>query len=92
MIRRRLIITGKVQGVFYRNWLIGEARRLGIDGWVRNRTDGSVEAVVQGPADRVEAIVALARWGSPAARVADVVMMDDVSGPVASGFEQRPTE
>ncbi len=91
MIRRRLIITGKVQGVFYRNWLIGEALRLGIDGWVRNRTDGSVEAVVQGPADRVEAIVALARRGSPAARVADVAVPDDVPDPVASGFEQRQT-
>lgn len=91
MIRRRLIITGKVQGVFYRNWLIGEASRLGIDGWVRNRTDGSVEAAVQGPADRVGAIVALARRGSPAARVADVAVTDDVPDPVASGFEQRPT-
>lgn len=91
MIRRRLIITGKVQNVFYRNWFAGEARGLGLDGWVRNRTDGSVEAVVQGPGDGVDAIVGRARQGSPASRVTDVVVQDDIPDILPSGFEKRPT-
>jgi len=72
MIRRRLVITGKVQNVFYRDWLVEQARGLGIDGWVRNRADGSVEAVVAGAPEMVDAIVERARQGSPASRVAGV--------------------
>lgn len=91
MIRRRLVITGKVQGVFYRAWLVEQARGLGIDGWVRNRADGSVEAVVQGPAERVEAIVERARKGSPASRVAAVAVSDDAPAERLDGFAKRPT-
>jgi acylphosphatase len=91
MIRRRLVITGRVQGVFYRDWLTGQARALGIDGWVRNRADGSVEAVVQGPAESVARIVALAREGSPASRVAAVTVEDDASTEPLTGFGKRPT-
>jgi acylphosphatase len=90
MIRRRLVITGHVQNVFYRAWFTEQATALGLDGWVRNRVDGSVEAVVQGPSEMVAAIIAKARQGSPASRV-DHVAVEDMSGPILSGFEQRPT-
>ena len=91
MIRRRLVVTGRVQNVFYRDWLVGEASALGLDGWVRNRADGSVEAVVAGAPEMVEAIVAKAREGSPAARVADVAISEDAPAEVLIGFEKRPT-
>lgn len=91
MIRRRLAITGRVQNVFYRDWLVEEARGLGIDGWVRNRADGSVEAVVQGPAEAVAAIIDKAREGSPASRVADVVVSEDAPVETLEGFGKRAT-
>jgi acylphosphatase len=91
MIRRRLTITGRVQGVFYRAWFADQAGALGLAGWVRNRGDGSVEAVVQGPSETVDAIVAKAQQGSPAARVADVVVTDDAPTETLDGFEKRPT-
>jgi acylphosphatase len=90
MIRRRLVITGRVQNVFYRDWFTEQAMVLGLDGWIRNRADGSVEAVVQGPSEMVETITAKAHQGSPASRVAGIVV-EEMSGPVLSGFEQRPT-
>ena len=91
MIRRRLVATGRVQGVFYRDWFVAQARVLGLDGWVRNRTDGSVEAVVQGAPDAVDAMIANARRGSPAARVAEVVVSDDAPAEPLDGFARRPT-
>lgn len=90
MIRRRLVATGRVQGVGYRAWFVARARTLGLDGWVRNRPDGSVEAVVQGTEAAVAAIVAAARAGPPAARVA-AVTTEDTGDPVPPGFVQRPT-
>jgi len=68
----QLRIAGMVQGVGYRYALQHEAERLGLTGWVRNRRDGSVEAVVQGPQEAVDAMAAWARRGPPAARVNDV--------------------
>ena len=91
MIRRRLVVTGRVQGVFYRAWFVARARALGLDGWVRNRADGSVEAVVQGAAETVDAMTALAREGSPASRVADVAISDDAPAETLEGFGTRPT-
>lgn len=91
MIRRRLVVTGKVQGVFYRAWFAAQARALGLDGWVRNRADGSVEAVVEGAPDRVEAIIARAREGSPASRVDHVAASDDAPAERLQGFATRPT-
>jgi len=72
MIRRHLIVTGRVQGVGYRDALRVEAERRGVTGWVRNRLDGSVEAVLQGHDAQVEATIAWARRGPPAARVVGV--------------------
>jgi acylphosphatase len=62
-IRRRVIVRGRVQGVFFRGTIQEEAARRGVDGWVRNLPDGSVEAVFEGPAPAVEALVAFSRRG-----------------------------
>jgi acylphosphatase len=90
MICRRLAITGRVQGVFYRDWFVEQARGIGITGWVRNRAHGSVEAMVSGSSEMIDAIVARARQGSPTSRVADV-LVEDVPEQVFDGFEKRPT-
>jgi acylphosphatase len=92
MTRRRLRIIGKVQGVFYRAWFAGQAQALGLTGWVRNRADGSVEAVVEGAPDKVEAAIDRARQGSPASRVDDVQVSNDNSNERLSGFVTRQTE
>ena len=68
----RLSITGRVQGVWYRGWTVSQARELGLAGWVRNVTDGSVEALVNGPKDTVDRLITLCHSGPPAARVEDV--------------------
>ncbi|HEX4524403.1 MAG TPA: acylphosphatase [Casimicrobiaceae bacterium] len=82
-IARRLVIAGRVQGVGFRYAFADEARMRGLGGWVRNRRDGRVEALVSGPAAEVEALIAWARVGPPAARVAsvDVEAAIAVSGP-----------
>jgi acylphosphatase len=90
VIRRHLVITGRVQGVFYRGWMVEQARALGIEGWVRNRIDGSVEAVVAGSPEAVEAIIARCREGPSAARV-DHIAIVDAAPENLSGFEQRAT-
>jgi acylphosphatase len=86
----RLRITGRVQGVWYRGWTVAQARELGLDGWVRNRRDGSVEAVVSGASEQVEELIARCRIGPPAAEV-DRVHVTPEAEPVASGFHQKPT-
>ena len=89
--RRHLFVSGKVQGVFYRASAAAEAEARGRAGWVRNRRDGRVEAVVEGPLGAVEAFVAWAHRGPPAARVDAVeVHVDEPAG--LSGFAVRPTE
>lgn len=83
---RHLIITGRVQGVWYRGGMCDEARRLGVSGWVRNRADGSVEAMVAGTAEQVAAIMNWARGGPPGAVVEHVAV--ELGGGTFSGFEQ----
>jgi acylphosphatase len=90
MICRRLVITGRVQNVFYRDWLVEQAQGIGITGWVRNRADGSVEAMVSGSSEMIEAIVAKSRQGSPASRVEDVAV-EDAPEQVFERFEKKPT-
>jgi acylphosphatase len=72
MISRHLIVTGRVQGVGYRDALHDEAEKRDVRGWVRNRRDGSVEALVQGAPEAVDAIIAWARRGPSMARVTDL--------------------
>jgi len=69
MVTRHIRVSGRVQGVGFRAALSDEAARLGVAGWVRNRADGSVEALVQGSADAMGSIIEWARRGPPAARV-----------------------
>jgi len=71
-VRAHVVIRGRVQGVWYRGSMENEAERLGVSGWVRNRPDGAVEAEVEGEREAVEALIAWARRGPPAARVTDV--------------------
>jgi acylphosphatase len=89
MIVRRLSIRGRVQGVGYRWSMTREAERLGVSGWVRNRLDGSVEAVVAGHAEGVEALIAWAHRG-PAGAAVIAVDIEEATG-VFDGFAQRPT-
>ena len=70
------VITGRVQGVGYRAFVEDEALRLGLEGWVRNRRDGTVEAVFCGTDEVIERIVAACRRGPPAARVEAVDVSD----------------
>jgi acylphosphatase len=70
---RQVTITGRVQGVGYRAWVEPRARAHDLEGWVRNRRDGSVEALFAGPADAVSEMVAVCRRGPSSARVDHVV-------------------
>lgn len=88
-ITRRLAIRGIVQGVGFRDSMRHEAERLGVSGWVCNRLDGSVEAMVHGTPAQVEAITAWARRGPRSARV-DAVEAFPAEGEF-SGFEMRRT-
>jgi acylphosphatase len=85
----RLAIRGRVQGVGFRYAMHEEAVRLGLSGWVRNRRDGSVEALVQGPAGAVEALRGWAARGPAAAHVAGVEATPAEG--TFHGFEMRPT-
>lgn len=84
---RRLVIRGRVQGVWFRESMRLEAERLGVKGWVANRLDGSVEAIVQGSPAAVEAITRWARRGPEHAHVTEVTS-SDASGEF-SAFEKR---
>ncbi len=75
------IVSGRVQGVYFRAFVARHARRLGLSGWVRNRPDGAVEVLAEGEKDRLEELVSRLRQGPPAARVSGV----QVDWPPASG-------
>ncbi len=83
----RVVIKGRVQGVWYRGWTVETAQALGLHGWVCNLDDGSVEAVFSGPARDVDAMLARCHQGPPAARVSSVTV-EDWPGPVPADFRQ----
>jgi len=88
----RVRIRGRVQGVWFRAWTALEAERLGLAGWVRNRSDGSVEALFVGEPSAVETMIAACHRGPEHARVATVVVEE--AGPEAAdlrGFAQKST-
>lgn len=87
MKTQRLLIHGRVQGVWFRESMRTEAERLKLTGWVRNTPDGMVEAVIQGPAAAVDALTAWVRTGPPLARV-DQVEVSDAQGQYC-GFVKR---
>ena len=87
---RRLLVTGIVQGVGYRAAFLREAQRRDLGGWVRNRRDGSVEAMIAGSDEAVADMIAWARRGPPGGRV-DHVAVEPGSG-THDGFAMRPTE
>jgi len=84
----RLVITGKVQGVWFRAWMVEEARARSLDGWVRNRADGSVEALVAGEAKAIDSMIEACHAGPPSARVAKVAV-SPAEAPERSGFFQK---
>ena len=86
----RVRIEGRVQGVGCRYWTEATATRLGLSGWVRNRRDGSVEALFSGPADTVAEMLALCRQGPPSSRV-DRIDTTEEDDPPPAGFDVKPT-
>ena len=87
---RRLRIHGHVQGVFYRAWSAEEARALGLAGWVRNRSDGTVEMLLSGPEEAVARMIERCRQGPPAARV-ERIDVEESDEPAPAAFEKRRT-
>jgi acylphosphatase len=87
---KHLLIHGNVQGVGFRYHFNERAQRLGVTGWVRNRRGGSVEAMIEGTPEAVEALLDWAQLGPPAARVERIEV--SAGEGAFSGFELRPTE
>ena len=86
----RLRIEGRVQGVWYRAWTMQTAHAAGLDGWVENRRDGSVEVALSGPGDVVDAMIRDCWQGPPAARVSNI-HIEPEGKDIAPGFHQRGT-
>lgn len=90
MNARHLRIEGRVHGVGYRDWLLREASRLGLYGWVRNRRDGSVEALIAGDEASVRAVLSACRRGPTLARV-DRITESFAEPPAEPGFRRLPS-
>lgn len=89
-IAKHYIVTGRVQGVGFRYFVVRQARALGLTGWVRNLPDGTVEALAAGPGPAVEELEEALRQGPSASRVEDV-RIRDAPMPDGSSFEARFT-
>jgi acylphosphatase len=90
-LQARLTISGRVQGVGYRDWTITMARRLGLTGWVRNRSDGAVEALIVGDDTAVGEMIDACRRGPTMARVDNVDIEPVDLDVLPQGFTQLPT-
>jgi acylphosphatase len=91
MERAHLFISGKVQGVFFRDSTCQEAAKLGVTGWVRNLRDGRVEAVLEGDPKAVQELVTWCHEGPPRARVEDLEVKEEEPTGSFDGFEKRST-
>jgi acylphosphatase len=89
VVRRRVIVRGEVQGVFFRDSTRKQAESEGVSGWVRNRDDGSVEAVFEGPPAAVEAMVEWCRSGPSRAEVEDMDVILEEDPDALEGFRVR---
>jgi len=89
-VSSRIRVTGRVQGVWFRGWTVDQARELGLSGWVRNRRDGSVEILAEGPDEALAELVRRCHEGPPAARV-ERVEAEEGDEAVPSGFAGGPT-
>ena len=89
---RRVTVSGRVQGVGFRDGMIGAALNAGVRGWVRNRRDGSVEALLQGVPLSVDKVIDWSRHGPPAARVTAVEVTTQPQDPSLDGFDIRPVD
>lgn len=85
----RAIVTGKVQGVWFRAWTVKEAQKRNLRGWVQNLSDGSVEALLAGDPTMVEAMVKACHQGPPLAKVSNVAVRDASGEAVPDNFAQR---
>lgn len=90
MNSKRLVISGRVQGVGFRQWMVEKAQALGLSGWVRNRLDGSVEALVAGDIAAVEEFLRLCRRG-PRMAVVESIDEELADPPEQFGFRQYPS-
>ena len=90
IVSRHVRIKGRVQGVWYRGWTLNNATKHGLSGWVRNRIDGTVEAVFCGPEKQVESMIEACYSGPPSAKVTNVEVK--AGSPVSeASFQQLPT-
>jgi len=90
VLKKHVFVSGRVQGVWFRAWTEQQAKELALSGWVRNREDGRVEAVIAGPAPAVSSMLKRLHQGPPAAKVEGVVASDWAEA-VAPGFHQKPS-
>ena len=88
VVRCRVVVAGRVQGVFFRDTCVRVATALGVSGWVRNRSDGTVEVVAEGPRAAVDALLDWCRDGPPRARV-DRIEVSDEPPAAERGFRMR---
>jgi acylphosphatase len=86
---QRIVISGRVQGVWYRAWTMSEANKRSLKGWVRNLSTGQVEALFAGPVTLIEEMVDACRQGPPLAKVTRIESFE-AEEPDENGFHQRP--
>jgi acylphosphatase len=87
---KHLVVHGRVQGVGFRYSVLAQASRAGVSGWVRNRRDGTVEAMLAGPSDKVGEVITWAHQGPPGSQVSGVTVQDAEGS--FRGFEMLATE
>ncbi|MDT8757773.1 acylphosphatase [Sphingomonas psychrotolerans] len=91
MVTQRILVSGRVQGVGYRDWVVRTAQRTGLTGWVRNVRDGRVEILVSGDDDKVAKLIEGCHEGTPLARVEHVEAFSAESEKQTKGFTKRFT-